>query len=57
MKTWLCNGCVFFLCCQVPKYAPSLRKKIKKFFQKERHTLGLILHINYRAYKQNVRGI
>lgn len=32
-------------------------KKIKKFFQKERHTLGLILHINYRAYKQNVRGI
>ena len=51
MKTWLCNGCVFFLCCQVPKYAPSLRKKIKKFFQKERHTLGLILHIKYRAKK------
>ena len=32
-------------------------EKIKKFFQKERHALGLILHINYRAYKQNVRGI
>lgn len=57
MKTWLCNGCVFFLCFQVSWCPYSLRKKIKKFFLKKYHIFEIILHINCRAYEQNVRDI
>lgn len=57
MKTWLCNGCVFFCIVKCLSTLHRFAKENKKFFKKKRHTLGIILHINYRAYKQNVRGI
>ena len=53
MKTWLCNGCVFFLCCQAPKYAPSLRKKkLKNFLKKNVTLLDLFCILNIEQKKE-----